>query len=210
MTEHPTASDPARVVILSPRTTGGGELLRALAARGVQCVRANSVYEAVAEMLCEPTRALAIDLRLLGPSGLRCLAIAHERDVEVLAMGTVPRTLSAEDLSGVRLVAHADLPEMLANLPRKPDGPSHLEEEDGLRGEAEAPVPLFEGPPPRQEADEQSPSAVRLTPAKAPAPAPQPPEGAAQDGVFVSHPAPASARDVITPAELAALLESEP
>ena len=185
MTEHPTASDPARVVVLSPRTVGGGGALRALAARGVRCVRAGSAYEAVAEMLSEPTRALAIDLRLLGPGGLRCLEIARGRHVEVLAMGVVPRSLTAEDLSGVRLVSHADLPEMLASLVPSPV-------EGLVPSEAGGPVP------------------ARLTPAKAPPPAPHTPEDGARDGVFVPQDPPVSARDVITPAELDALLESEP
>lgn len=82
--------------------------------------RTESGYEAAAELLAAPAAALVVDLRLLAGKHLRLLEIARSLDVEVLAVGSLPIGMTAEDLSGVRLIARRDLPGLLQALARSP------------------------------------------------------------------------------------------
>jgi len=131
---------------------------------GVVCVHAPSGYEAAAELLAAATTALVVDLRLLAGRHLRLLELARDLHVEVFAVGSLPIGMTAEDLSGVRLMARGDLPaavRALAHLPlpAAADGPSH---EDRPIEPAEAA------------------RAVQLTSAKSPEPAAAVPEAAAR------------------------------
>ena len=83
---------------------------------GVECVRISTAYEATAELLAAPAAVLVIDLRTIHRRHLRLLRIARQLNVEMLAMGTLPSGLAADDLSGVRLLARADLPAVLETL----------------------------------------------------------------------------------------------
>jgi len=67
-----------------------------------------SAYEAAAEVLRQPTLALVVELRVLGSRNLGLLKIARDMNVEVLAFGSIPKSLSGGQLSGVRLVSAED------------------------------------------------------------------------------------------------------
>jgi hypothetical protein len=110
------ANNPVlRVVVLSADAPVRAALADAAGLRspqappGAECVVVQSPYEAAAELVAGPAIALVVDLRLMSPRHLRLLQIGRERNVELLAVGGVPAGLTPEDLSGVRLVARADL-----------------------------------------------------------------------------------------------------
>ena len=81
-----------------------------------------TAYEAAAEILTAPAAALVLDLRLLGPRHARLLEIAREKRLEMLAVGALAAGMTAEDLSGVRLVARDDLPAALVGALGSPGG----------------------------------------------------------------------------------------
>ncbi len=99
----------------------GSARLGELKVPGVECVRVASAYEATAEILAASTGVLVVDLRLVRGRHLRLLEIARRMNVEVLAVGTVPPDLTSEDLSGVRMMARADLPEAMQRLAKPPE-----------------------------------------------------------------------------------------
>ena len=114
MAEARDISSVPRVVVASP----DGALRSALALRPgeAECVLVASPYEAAAELIAAGATAFVIDLRLMGPRHLRLLQIARERGVEMLAVGGIPAGLTAEDLSGIRLLARADLKAAMEKL----------------------------------------------------------------------------------------------
>jgi len=185
----PQGASPVRVVIFTrevwaDKCTSGGD--------GVaeQCVRVVTAYEAAAEILAAPTAALVIDLRMLTPRHVRLVALARRMEVEMLGFGPLPRNLSSDDLSGVRLVSREQLPAVLRQLTQA--------------SEPRAAVAVGEAP------SEAPPPAV----ATAPAAAERPDEGSPAEGRYIpAEPeAPRSrgrARDILTPEEIAALLEEQ-
>ena len=106
----------ARVVILSRDPALAADELRDVAGAEVHGIRVASPYEAAAEMLAAPVSVLLADLRSLSRRHLRLLEIARELDVEILAVGTLPSGLTAEQLSGVRLLSMRDLPAAIARV----------------------------------------------------------------------------------------------
>jgi hypothetical protein len=125
MDDGRTPSSGGRVVVLSLDVA-----LAAVDATdevSLEVVRADSAYEAAAELLAAPTSALVLDLRLLAPRHLRLLEIARSLDVEMLAVGTLPKALSTEDLSRVRLIARRDLPDAVAAAVAEA-GPTELDD----------------------------------------------------------------------------------
>ncbi|MDY6913489.1 MAG: hypothetical protein SVT52_03415 [Planctomycetota bacterium] len=167
------------------------------------CVHVSSAYEAAAELLAAPTAAMVVDLQMLSLRHLRLLKIAREMDVEVLAVGSLPAGLTAEQLSGVRLVSIDDLPNVLTRLARTPDArPEAAVEAPAQKAEKTTPEPAQ---PPR----------VVLTPAKKPTAdkpkrPPRKPQALTGDGPKKqAEPPTLSTEDVLTPEELAALLEDE-
>jgi len=147
-------SGGARIVVLSQDSS----LAWSTNGRGIGVVlaRTESGYEAAAELLAAPAAALVVDLRLLGGKHLRLLEIARSLGVEVLAVGSLPIGMSAEDLSQVRLIARRDLPRALEALVRSPQG-------GGVVGDSppEAPARPADRLPESPPAD-----GVRLAPAK--------------------------------------------
>ena len=83
---------------------------------GVDLVAAPSAYEAAAEILVAPARALVIDLGMIWDRHLGLLTIARDLKIDILAFGAAPSGISAEELSGVRLVSLAELPATLEGL----------------------------------------------------------------------------------------------
>ena len=189
MPDRATSGPRTRVVVLSPDMAVFGEDFRpagAMRAGGIDLIRVGSAYEAVAEMLCEPAAGFVIDLRLLGTGGLGALEIARQRGVEMLATGMVPSGLTAEDLSGVRLLARRDLPVAVRDLAALPVSP---------------PVEPAEGT--------YVPEPLEVSPVEPPVVGPprriEPREGAPDEPAA----APGAAQSILTPEELTALLESD-
>lgn len=202
-----------RVVVLSPDAAAFAPAGRhsdsasagEAAGAGLEFIRVGSAYEAAAELVAAahappngPVLALVVDLRLLSHRHLRLLQIARQGGAEVLAVGGIPPGLTAEDLSGVRLLARAELPAMLRKLAQPPaerrssPSPPPSAADEG-RYVSDAPVP---------EADEPE-AAPPVEPAQAEPAAPLP-------GDSPPRAARADPRIILTKEELAALLEDEP
>jgi len=80
------------------------------------CLRVTSPYETAAELLAEHPLALVIDMRCLTPGDLPLLEMARQRDIEILAVGSLPFGVSASDLSGVCLTTREHLAPRLRDL----------------------------------------------------------------------------------------------
>ena len=200
-----------RAVVLwpqgAPRPNVAGE-----GADGLALVFVPSPYEAAAELIAEPALALVIDLRLMGRRHLRLLRIARERGAEMLAVGAVPAGLSAEDLSGIRLVARADLKAALEGLLHDREGryePSQAAPVLTERAEADEPAPAHSVKAAATRAHSPKAASQKATPARdesseelvatAP-PAPESPSGPPAGGL----------RGILTADELTALLGKQP
>jgi hypothetical protein len=136
--EHVSLS-AARVITLSP------ESLRAVLADlspTAACISVASAYEAAAEILAAPAAALVIDLRMMAVRHLRLLQIARVGGAEVLAIGGIPSGLTAEDLSGVRLIARAELRAALEAVLRSRE----VRHESAAGPEEERPAQVAEEP----------------------------------------------------------------
>lgn len=202
MPDRATSGPRTRVVVFSPDMAVFGEDSRSagdLRAGGIDLIRVTSAYEAVAEMLCEPAAGFVIDLRLLGTGGLGSLEIARQRGVEMLATGMVPSGLTAEDLSGVRLLARRDLPAAVRNLAALPAvSPVEPPVSQPAEPPAVSPDPVGTEPPEGTYVPEPpvvSPDPVEIEPA----------EGATDEPATTR----AAAESILTPEELTALLESD-
>jgi hypothetical protein len=205
-----------RVVVLSP------ESLRPVLANlgaNVECVSVANPYEAAAEIIASPAMAVVIDLRLMAPRHLRLLQIARAQGAELLAVGAIPAGLSAEDLSGVRLTARAELKAVLEAILKTRQGryegaaaqqgkravlvPAPSDAQEPLPGEIQDATPVEEIERPHLNGQSsppvQTPSPLRQVPvaplAEQPLPRPRP---GAQDP-----------RSILSSEEMAALLEDE-
>ena len=78
-----------------------------------KCIQADNGYEAAAELLAGPALALVIDLSVLTQTHQKLLHVARHVGAEVLGVGTFPSEFSADDLSGMRLIAREELPRSL-------------------------------------------------------------------------------------------------
>jgi len=150
--ENSPARD-VRIVVLSQDAS----LAWPTAAPGepVAFAHTSSGYEAAAELLAAPTTALVIDLRFLAGRHLKLLEVARDLGVAVFGVGSLPIGMTAEDLSGVRLVARRDLPQAVAALAPAPSPRPAPPEPAEAKAEA----------PPRPGPAQPAPS-VHLTPAK--------------------------------------------
>ncbi len=108
-----TFSGNERVVILSRE----GSLAESLG-ENFACASVTTPYEAAAELLTAPTVALVIDLRLLATRHVGLLDVARSLAVEILAIGSLHTSMSADDLNQVRLIARVDLPAALVTIAR--------------------------------------------------------------------------------------------
>lgn len=81
--------------------------------QGVETIRVANGYEAGAELLAGAALALVIDLPCLTPPHRKLLHVARQAGAEILGVGNFPPGLSAEDLSGMRLISRDDLPTSL-------------------------------------------------------------------------------------------------
>jgi len=192
VTVRGTTSVSASIVVLT-RDAALAARLEALG-NGARCTVVASGYEAAAEILAGPVAALVVDFRALGPAHVRLLGLARRRSVELLGMGKPPEGLSIAQLSGMRLVSADDLPAAIRRAAAPPPAP--------------AAPPAVEVPPTVAEAElaqTDAPSEGSYVPVE-PSPVAQPPRAEAEGVTQVSS----SPRSLLTPEELAALLEDHP
>jgi hypothetical protein len=112
----------------------------------LRCVRADSAYEAAAELLAGPCLALVIDLRAMSVRHLRLLEVARKLGLEVLACGPLGPVMDSDQLAGVRLVAR---PELAAELERLAEAEAPPEEDAAAMPEQAAggPMPMSQAAP---------------------------------------------------------------
>ena len=206
-----------RVVVLSRRAVPNGA--------GARTVPVASAYEAAAEILAAPAAVLVIDLGLVRPRDGRLVEIARQMAVEVLATGPLPAGLSADELSGVRLVAERDLPEAIeavvaTDAEAAPHGMADLlaDVADQPLQEAETLgeyLPVTEGPvieprPASGQAVAEPADAERVEPERQLEPEPRCEPATDEPPAEPEDHAAEAPTGLLTPEELAALLENEP
>lgn len=163
----------ARVVVLSQDAS----LAWLTDSPGARVVLAHvrSGYEAAAELLAAPAAALVVEMRLLGARHVSLLEIARDLDVEVLGVGSLPIGMTAEDLSGVRLIARGDLARAVRALarlrppPEPDDEPPRTDGEQAdlaaAAGPAEPEQRTSPEPPAPDDDDDEAPGADGEAPA---------------------------------------------
>jgi hypothetical protein len=200
-----------RVAVLSRDPTLGSRLVDACA-NGIEGIQVTSPYEAAAEILAAPVAVLVIDLPAMAPAHLPLLDLARKRGVEMLGTGSLPGGIALESLSRVRLMAFGDLPSELERLTGA---------EAATKVPAVEPVPAAEAEPaepPVAEPHEEAPAEparepAKRKPAKRPVKVPAKPKQAAprpDDAAEDVDSDAAGTRGLLTPEEIAALLENEP
>lgn len=206
MDEQHTGPAPARTVFLARE---GG----AVGAVPGGCVRVSSPYEAAAELLCAPTAVLVVELSLLSRRHLPLLALAREMEVDLLGVGALPGDLTADELAGVRLTSADELVHEVARSARRwaetppestePRSPHRQPEgawEPHPAARREAAASASPEPPPDQAEDEAEAGFWRSE-REPPAPEPEPRDEKGEEE------SPHHARHLLSPEELAALLE---
>jgi len=103
-----------RVVVLLP-SASAAESLGEWLFRRLEVVVVTSCYEAAAEILAEPALALVLELRAFDPRHGRLLEIAGQMGLNIFGIGAAGR-LDSEQLSGVKLIARKDLMDELLHL----------------------------------------------------------------------------------------------
>jgi len=220
------------VVILS-RDQSLGSHLEDQCGRDVALTLVPTGYEAAAEILAAPAAAVVIDFRALGPAHRPLLEIARRMHLEVLGTGSLPTGPGLDGFRHVRLVAPEELPRALRGLVG--DGRPPATDADTFPAAPGADTPPAPEPPPA-EADPPRPPAkaarsgrkkpikvpraarkrasstrrARRAPERSGGPRPGDVPPAAPPGASASEPAPGRLSDLLSPEELAALLEDEP
>ena len=103
-----------RVVALLP-SVSAAETLPERLFRRLEVVVVTGCYEAAAEILAEPALALVLDLRAFRAGHGRLLEIARQMGLDIFAVGAVSR-IDTEQLSGIKLVGRKDLTGELVRL----------------------------------------------------------------------------------------------
>lgn len=193
MAGRDSTSPPLRAVVLSRDPILGARVLP-LCAAGWRAARVESGYEAAAEILSAPVAVLLIDLRALSGLHRGLLALARRMEVWMAAIaGQTPPDMTGDDLRGLQRIAIGDIPAALASAR------SSLTSRGGSFDASAGSVALPEAP--------RTSAADR--PAPAPAPAEVPP--AHKKGVMLTPRSgkPKTLTGLLTPEELAFLLEDE-
>ena len=175
-------SSPLRAVVLSSDPLVGARAER-LCAHGWRAVRVASGYEAAAEILASPVAALMIDIRAMSGIHRRLLELAGRMEVQTFAIAGAAQGTAQPAKPPLRRVELADIPAILAAL-----------------------------------AAEQAPATQTQSPAESPAPSPDAgrdesaPSLATEKRVVLTPRSnrPKKPQGLLTPQELAALLENEP
>ena len=214
-------SPPLRAVVLSRDPILGARVLP-LCADGWRAARVESGYEAAAEILSAPVAVLLIDLRALNGPHRGLLALARRMEVRMAAIaGQTPPGMTGDDLRGLQRIEIGDIPAALASARSSlTSGGGSFDESAGSGALPEAPRTSATDRPAPAPAPARAPEtapAPALAPAPArapePAPAPAPAEGPpAQEKRVMLTPRsgkPKTLDGLLTPDELAALLEDE-
>jgi len=205
----------SRVVVLSRDPTLGLRLTDACAP-SVEVVRVASGYEAGAEILAAPTAVMVVDFHALSRGDTGLLAVARRMEVELFGVGPLPGRMSAEDLSRLRLLALAELPEAIAERTAPVEEPAPPAEPPSAAPEPVSPPPAEPKKPRRRKRKAKRPKPPPAEPQ--PAPTPTPPADEEPTPPAEPHPteparetpaAPQKPGDLLTPEELAALLGDE-
>jgi len=209
-----TPAGRLRVVVLS-RDSALASRLADLCAPPVAVVRVASGYEAGAEILAAPVAAMVIDFRSMDPAHARLLDMARETGVEMLGVGATPRGLRIDQLSGLRLVSRTELPAAVGRIAQAARQAAPVDRAPEPPPEPQAPSPVQAAEPtPRPRRPARKTAKRRKTARKRPKPAPTAP--AEKPFPAPAEPAPVeplptgSPSQLLTPEELAALLEDEP
>lgn len=110
----PSDQRALRVIVLSGGSSFAADELADIDA--ACCTRVSGPYEAAAEIMAQTPAALVIDLRGFSASHVRLVDLARREGTETLAVGSLPRDVGADELSGVRLVSRRDLTWALRRL----------------------------------------------------------------------------------------------
>ncbi|MFW6132803.1 MAG: hypothetical protein ACOC8F_02825 [Planctomycetota bacterium] len=192
MTDRQESPDVPRVVVLTRRA-----VLPEALGDVAEPVAVTTGYEAAAELHAAPAAALVVDLPLIGRRHLPLMHLARRMGVELYGVGELPVGPSAEDLAGMRLTSLGELPRELA---RRTGAPVCAGTPSGEGSYEPEPAPPAEGiydpEPPAGPPATGAPACPETTEATEPPEAPDKP--------------PSEARDLLTPEELAALLEDRP
>jgi len=199
---------------VSPRIiVVGGEDLARKAIRGgrLQPVRADSCYEAAAELLSAGADAIVLDLELMARQHVGLLALARHAGAKVFVAGRLPKDMGSDELSGVMLLGEEELPAAIdgfsAPAPEgeRPAQAPATEPEQSVRPD-EAP-PLSRDEPGAGQAEEAfSPENRQAEPGSRAAESAGPADSPANRDRQV----PLRPSELLTPEELSALLEDEP
>ena len=215
MAGRDSTSPPLRAVLLSRDPILGARVLP-LCADGWRAARVPSGYEAAAEILSAPVAVLLIDLRALSGLHRGLLALARRMEVRMAAIaGQTPPGMTGDDLQGLQRIEIEDIPAALASAR------SSLASRGGSFDELAGSAALPEAPQ-TSAADHPAPAqtpapAPALAPAPAPALAPAPAPALAeiplvQEKRVMLTPRsgkPKTFTGLLTPEELAFLLEDE-
>jgi hypothetical protein len=188
-----TTLPPLRAVLLSRDPILGARALR-LCANGWRAIRVDSGYEAAAEILSSPVAVLLIDLRSLGGLHRGLLALARRMEVQLAAIaGETPPDMTADDLQGLRRIEVGDIPAALAGARESLAGRvANADESAGPASVSEAPR-----------------ASAAPDPALAPAQAEAPPAQPMRVMLTPRSGKPKALTGLLTPEELAFLLEDE-
>ena len=185
-----------RAVILSSDRS----LAESCRASSLQCAIVGSAYEAAAELLAAPTVALIVDLRLLTAKHLRLLEIARQMGMEMFGVGAICGAMTADQLSGLRLVSRSDLPDAIKAVV------------DAELSQLQTPVEILPLLPHAAEAPVETPEPQKPAPGARLTPAKPAETGPGDDQTFLSDTAIPPTDDVeplLTREEIDALLGGE-
>ncbi len=233
MAGRDSTSPPLRAVLLSRDPILGARVL-SLCADGWRAARVQSGYEAAAEILSAPVAVLLIDLRALGGPHRGLLALARRMEVRTAAIaGQTPPDMTGDDLQGLQRIEIGDIPAALASVRSSPasrggsfdasaGGAALPEARQTFAADRPAPAPALAPAPARAPEPEPAPApalaptpapAPALAPAPAPAPAPVPakvlPARKKRVRLTPRSGKPKALTGLLTPDELAFLLEDE-
>lgn len=190
---------PLRAVVLSRDPILGARVLP-FCADGWRAARVESGYEAAAEILSAPVAVMLIDLRSLGGLHRGLLALARRMEVRMAAIaGQTPPDMTGDDLRGLQRIEIGDIPAALASAR------SSLASRVASADESPDSTALPEAPQ-TSAADRPEPVPVSVpvpVPASIPEPAPVPTPARTPEpeAAPVLAPAPAPALAEITPAQ---------
>ena len=209
MAGRDSTSPPLRAVVLSRDPILGARVLP-LCADGWRAARVESGYEAAAEILSAPVAVLLIDLRALSGLHRGLLALARRMEVRMAAIaGQTPPGMTGDDLRGLQRIEIGDIPAALASARSSlTSGGGSFDASAGSAALPEAPQTSAADRPAPAQASAPAP-ALAPAPTPAPAPAEVSPAQPMRISLTPKSGKPKTLTGLLTPEELAFLLEDE-